>query len=74
MVKFYCNEESGEIYGDAHGLVCKALEEAKLGEFRNDIAGAGSDTYCFFERYNCPRFTQKDVNGNVTLDYGNYVK
>ncbi len=67
-------DENGEIYGDAHGAVCKALEKAKLGNFRNDIAGAESDTYCFFERYNCPRFTQKDENGNVTLDYGNYFK
>lgn len=68
------NAESGEIYGDAHGVVCKALEEAKLGDFRNDIAGEGSDIYCFFERYNCPRFTVKDANGNVTLDYGNYLR
>lgn len=65
-------EDNGEIYGDAHTVVCKALAEAKLGDFRNDIAGAGSDTYCFFERYNCPRFTEKDAEGNVTLDYGNY--
>lgn len=67
------SEENGEIYGDAHGVVCKKLEEHGIGNFRNDIAGAGSDTYCFFERYNCPRFTEKDANGNVTLDYGNYI-
>jgi hypothetical protein len=54
--------------------VCKRLTEEKIGEFRNDVTGESSDTYCFFERYNCPRFTEKDANGNVTLDYGNYLK
>ena len=69
------NEENGEIFGaPPHEAVCKRLEEEKIGSFRNDIAGEGSDTYCFFERYNCPRFTEKDANGNVTLDYGNYLK
>ena len=69
------NEENGEIFGGPpHEAVCKRLAEEKIGDFRNDIAGEGSDTYCFFERYNCPRFTEKDVNGNVTLDYGNYLK
>ncbi len=68
------NEENGEIYGGPpHEAVCKKLGEAGIGDFRNDIAGKGSDTYCFFERYNCPRFTVKDENGNVTLDYGNYI-
>lgn len=27
------------------------------------------DDWCF-ERYNCPRFTMPDENGNVILDYG----
>ena len=66
--------ENGEIFGGPpHEAVCKRIEEDGVGKFRNDIAGHGSDTYCFFERYNCPRFTQKDANGNVTLDYGNYI-
>jgi len=69
------NEENGEIFGaPPHVAVCKKLEEEQIGAFRNDIAGEGSDTYCFFERYNCPRFTEKDENGNVTLDYGNYIR
>ena len=68
------SEENGEIFGGPpHEAVCKRLEEESMGSFRNDIAGEGSDTYCFFERYNCPRFTEKDTNGNVTLDYGNYM-
>lgn len=67
------NEENGEIYGGPpHEAVCKKLEEHGIGAFRNDITAA--DTYCFFERYNCPRFTKKDENGNVTLDYGNYIR
>lgn len=69
------NPENGEIYGGPpHEAVCGKLTEAGIGEFRNDIAGKDSDTYCFFERYNCPRFTQKDETGNVTLDYGNYIR
>ena len=69
------NEENGEIFGGPpHAAVCKKLEEENVGDFRNDIGGEGSDTYCFFERYNCPRFTEKDANGNVILDYGNYLK
>ena len=27
------------------------------------------DNWCF-ERYQCPRFTAPDENGNVILDYG----
>ena len=66
--------ENGEIYGGPpHEAVCRKISANGIGKFRNDIAGEGSDTYCFFERYNCPRFTEKDTNGNVTLDYGNYI-
>ena len=68
------NEDNGEIFGEEpHGAVCVKLAETGFGKFRNDIKGQGSEVYCFFERYNCPRFTEKDANGNVTLDYGNYV-
>ena len=68
------NLESGEIFGaPPHEAVCKVLDENGIGNFRNDIEGEGSDTYCFFERYNCPRFTVCDADGNVTLDYGNYI-
>ena len=66
-------DENGEIFGGPpHEAVCKALEDNSIGKFRNDIAGPGSDTYCFFERYNQSRFETKDADGNVTLDYGNY--
>lgn len=67
------NPDNGEIYGDAHNAVCAKLKEAGLDSFRNDILGTGSDTYCFFERYNDARFMEKDAGGQVTLDYGNYI-
>ena len=69
------NLENGEIFGGPpHEAVCKKLDDDKIGVFRNDVAGEGSDTYCFFERYNCSRFDVKDENGDVVLDYGNYFK
>ena len=69
------NLENGEIFGGPpHEAVCKKLEDDGVGQFRNDIAGEGSVTYCFYERYNCPRFIEKDADGNVILDYGNYFK
>ena len=67
------SSENGEIFGGPpHEAVCKKLDDENIGKFRNDIAGPDSDTYCFFERYNHPRFSEKDANGNVILDYGNY--
>ena len=66
-------DENGEIYGGPpHEAVCKKLDDDGVGKFRNDIEGPGSDTYCFFERYNDSRFLVKDADGCVTLDYGNY--
>lgn len=66
--------ENGEIFGGPpHEAVCKKMENDNIGKFRNDIAGQGSNIYCFFERYNHLRFTEKDANGNVILDYGNYI-
>ena len=68
------NLENGEIFGGPpHEAVIKKLEENGIGAFRNDIAGEDSDTYCFFERYNYQRFSEKDANGDVILDYGNYI-
>ncbi len=68
------NPDNGEIFGDEpHMAVCQKLAEAGIGSFRNDVAGPGSNTYCFFERYNEPRFTEKDADGNVTLDYCNFI-
>ena len=55
-------EGSNEFYSmETHNL---CLEEIKhLGLQRKE------DYWCF-ERYNCPRFTTPDADGNVILDYG----
>ena len=52
--------------GSIYGMHEKCLE--KLKENRMDKHGG-----FFFERYNCPRFTEKDDQGNVILDYGVYL-
>lgn len=58
----YGNEHNGELYGlDPHNL---CLEELNKKGWRR-----WEDFWCF-ERYNCPRFTTPDENGNVILDYG----
>lgn len=58
----YGNEGSGEIYGMSAEALCQA-ELDKRGWMR-------LDTGWHFERYNCPRFTTPDAQGNVILDYG----
>ena len=40
-----------------------------LGELKKLGLKRKEDDWCF-ERYNCPRFTTPDANGNVILDYG----
>lgn len=52
-----------------HDACMAALEKAGLDGTR-EMAGGRA---CFFERYNCPRFTEPDENGNVILDYGMYI-
>lgn len=55
-------EGSGEFYSrGTHAMCLEKLKE--LGITRKE------DDWCF-ERYNCPRFTTPDENGNVILDYG----
>lgn len=55
-------ESSGEFYTmDTHN---RCLEALKTQEFKRK-----EDDWCF-ERYNCPRFTTPDEQGNVILDYG----
>ncbi len=68
------NPENGEIYGGPpHEAVCKKIRTERLGNFRSDIAGPDSGVYCFFERYHRLRFHEMDADGNVILDYGNYI-
>lgn len=55
-------EGSGDFYTmETHNL---CLEKLKLLGFKRK-----EDAWCF-ERYNCPRFTTPDEEGNVILDYG----
>ena len=58
----YGSESSGEIYGMSAEALCQA-ELDRRGWVRKDAGW-------HFERYNCPRFTTPDAQGNVILDYG----
>lgn len=62
------------VYGSQEGneLFSKEVHDAcvkKLKEFNWMPAYTW-----FFERYNCPRFTHPDIDGNVILDYCIYLK
>lgn len=58
----YDKEGSADFYTmDTHNMCMEKLKA--LGLKRKE------DDWCF-ERYNCPRFTTPDENGNVILDYG----
>ena len=61
----YGNEELGEIYGAGPHNAC-------VDKFR-EKGWQLDDTYSF-ERYQCPRFTTADKDGNVILDYCIYAK
>lgn len=54
------NEKNGELYGQA----ASDLSMAALAEKGWTFSGKG----WFFERYNYPRFTEPDKNGEVILD------
>lgn len=58
----YGNENDGEIYG-MHDECVAAWQEKGF-----------TPTGWFMERYNCPRFTTPDEEGNVILDYCAWVK
>lgn len=61
----YGNDKSGELYGqEASDLSMASLTE-KGWRF--------SEQGWFFERYNCPRFTEPDEAGNVILDICAYL-
>lgn len=61
-------EDDGSIYG-MHEKCLEKLKENGMGEYRKAEDGRAY----FFERYNCPRFTEKDEQGNIILDYGIYL-
>jgi hypothetical protein len=57
----YGNPDSGELYGlDLHNKCLAIMAER---------GWAPKDGGWCLERYNCPRFTSPDGNGNVILDY-----
>jgi hypothetical protein len=62
----YGNEAKGELFGPEPHNMCmeKIAEQGWLLQ----------DNPCFFERYNCPRYTTPDEKGNVILDYCAYIK
>ena len=57
----YGRENSSEFYTMETHDIC--LEELKAHNLKRK-----EDDWCF-ERYNCPRFTTPDEDGNVILDY-----
>ncbi|HHT73569.1 MAG TPA: GyrI-like domain-containing protein [Firmicutes bacterium] len=58
-------EDTGELYGhEVHTECTKQIREQ--GWVINEQGW-------FFERYNCPRFTDPDGEGNVVLDYCFYL-
>lgn len=61
----YGNPDNGELYGmDPHMMVINKITE---------MGWKPANTW-FVERYNCPRFTEKDAQGNVILDYCVFLK
>ncbi len=57
----YGDQQSGDFYTmDTHDKCLEKLREYGFMRKEND--------WCF-ERYNCPRFTSPDADGNVILDY-----
>jgi len=67
-------EDNGEIFGETvHELCVNKLRENGFVSLREDFKGAGKVWNWFFERYNCPRYTEKDADGEVILDYGVYI-
>lgn len=60
--------EDGGLYAMHDACIAK-FREGGMDRFRRDR----ENRVCFFERYNCPRFTQPDEDGKVILDYGVYL-
>ncbi|SFJ58879.1 hypothetical protein SAMN02799624_05131 [Paenibacillus sp. UNC496MF] len=66
--------DNGEIFGaEPHRMCMDKLAEHGLGQFRDNLKGNDRKWWHFFERYNCPRFTNKQPDGTVILDYGMYL-
>ena len=61
-------DDDGSIY-NMHEKCLEKLKENGMSEYRTD----DTNRNLFFERYNCPRFTEKDEQDNIILDYGIYL-
>ncbi|MDF2588643.1 MAG: hypothetical protein K0S41_2484 [Anaerocolumna sp.] len=61
-------KEDEGIYEMHDSCISKFIENG-MGNFKSD----DKNRACFFERYNCPRFTEPDESGNIILDYGIYL-
>ena len=67
------SEEDGSIYS-MHEKCLESLKSNGMAISEQDEAGTpDTGPAYFFQRYNCPRFTEKDSDGNVILDYGVYL-
>ena len=68
----YGKQDSREFFGDIPHRMCYEKINENGWSVKNNF-GDGSETYWFFEKYNCPRFTTPDEKGNVILDYSFYI-
>ena len=67
-------EDNGEIFGEnVHNMCLNKLRDNGFVRIREDFKGSDKIWHWFFERYNCPRYTEKDEDGEVILDYGIYI-
>jgi hypothetical protein len=63
------------VYGKEEEVFCQEQECAKkLAKNGLKIVNDENDACWFFERYACPRFTDADDKGNVTLDICYFVE
>lgn len=66
-------EQGDNIYG-MHDECLKAFNENGMGDIKSDFINSNGEKVSYFiERYNCPRFTKPDDEGNVILDYCTYI-
>ena len=73
MMWIHGDDRTGEIFGGGpHTAAETKLAEHGWGHVRQNAGG--TNTVVFFERYNCPRFTTRDEQDKVTLDYGFYIE
>ena len=64
------------VYGSNDGDVFMHEDKCarKLKEAGYEVITDEQGASWFFERYGCPRFTERDEKGNVTLDICHYIK